>query len=150
MNIVALTDRPDLAPAVAAWLHAEFARPNGPSIPDLIEELLTPIAPEETFVLFDNEVPVGTASLALSDLKSRPDLTPWLAGVVVRPAFRGRGYSAPLVRHVEAAAATMTDTLWLYTWTAAPLYARLGWEFVGTERDPSRDIEVALMKRVLR
>jgi hypothetical protein len=40
--------------------------------------------------------------------------------------------------------------LWLYTWTAAPLYARLGWEFVGPERDTDRDIPVVLMKRDLR
>ena len=66
-------------------------------------------------------VDTATASLVSNDLPSRPDLTPWLASVLVRPEFRGRGYSAPLVRHVEAAAAPIESTLWLYTWTAAPL-----------------------------
>ncbi len=150
LDIVSLSARPALVPTVAGWLHAEFGRANGPSLAELIVELRTTVAPEETFVLLDNEIPVGTASLALSDLKSRPDLTPWLAGVVVCPAFRGRGYSIPLVRHVEAAAAPMTPTLWLYTWTAAPLYARLGWEFAGSEHDAGRGIEVQLMKRILR
>ena len=43
----------------------------------------------------------------------------------------------------------MAPILWLYTWTAEPLYARLGWERVGPERDTDRDIAVVLMKRNL-
>jgi hypothetical protein len=68
----------------------------------------------------------------------------------MRPEFRGRGYSAPLVKHVETAAARSAAVLWLDTWTAEPLYARLGWEHVGLERDTDRNIEVVLMKRDLR
>jgi hypothetical protein len=48
---------------------------------------------------------------------------------------------------VEAAAAQSAAVLWLYTWTAEPVYARLGWERVGLERDTHRDIEVVLMNR---
>jgi GNAT superfamily N-acetyltransferase len=61
-----------------------------------------PSGPEQTFVLFDQDRPVGTASLAHDDLAARRDLTPWLAGVLVEPAFRGRGYATALVRRVEA------------------------------------------------
>jgi predicted N-acetyltransferase YhbS len=150
LHIVALTDKPELVPAVAEWLHAAFDHAHGPSLAKRIDHLRAQMAPDETFVLYDNDVPVGTASLVRNDLPSRPELTPWLASVLVRPEFRGRGYSAPLVRHVETQAATMASTLWLYTWTAEPLYAALGWEFVGSERDGGRDIPVALMKRDLR
>ena len=149
LNIVALNDRPDLAPMVAEWLYAEFNHAHGPSLEQRTDYLRSQTCPEQTFVLCDNEIPVATASLVVNDLPSRPDLTPWLASVLVRPEFRGRGYSAPLVRHVEAAAAPMASTLWLYTWTAEPLYARLGWDVVGAERDTNRDIPVVLMKRDL-
>jgi hypothetical protein len=66
------------------------------------------------------------------------------------PSLRMHGYSAPLVRHVEATASTMASTLWLYTWTAEPLYTCLGWDNAGPERDSNRDIPVMLMKRALR
>lgn len=135
---------------VAEWLHAEFGHAHGPSLEQRVDHLRAQKSPEQTFVLWDNGIPVATASLVINDLPSRPDLTPWLASVLVRPAFRGRGYSAPLVRHVEAAAASMASTLWLYTWTAEPLYARLGWDVVGPEHDTNRDIPVVLMKRNLR
>jgi predicted N-acetyltransferase YhbS len=150
LNIVALTDRPELAPAVAGWLLEEFRHALSPSHDEQVAKLLAQKAPEETFVLFDDDEPVGTASLVTNDLASRSDLTPWLASVLVRPEFRGRGYSAPLVKHVEAAAARSAAVLWLYTWSAEPLYARLGWERVGLECDTDRNIDVVLMKRDLR
>jgi GNAT superfamily N-acetyltransferase len=112
--------------------------------------LAPPNGPEESFVLLDGDTPAGTASLAHDDLDSRPDLTPWLAGVYVPPAFRGRGHAAALVRHVEAAArAAGVGTLWLYTWTAAPLYARLGWVQTGLEHEIKRNHQVVLMRRDL-
>ena len=150
LSIVTLSSRPELVPAVAAWLHAEFKHARGPSLARLAAQLHAQKTPEETFVLFDHDEPVATASLVTNDLPSRPELTPWLASVIVRPEFRGRGYSVPVVKHVEAVAASSSSTLWLYTWTAEPLYARLGWQRVGPERDTNRDIPVVLMKRDLR
>jgi predicted N-acetyltransferase YhbS len=148
-NVVTLSEQPHLAPAIAQWLLDEFRHALSPSHDQQVAQLLAQEAPEETFVLFDGDVPVGTASLVAHDLPSRPDLTPWLASVLVRPQFRGRGYSAPLVQHVEEAAAASAAVLWLYTWSAESVYARLGWERVGLERDTGRDIEVVLMKRNL-
>jgi GNAT superfamily N-acetyltransferase len=81
-------------------------------------------------------------------LASRRDLTPWLAGVFVEPRARRRGYAAALVRRVEAfASSASVTTLWLYTSTAEPLYARLGWRRVGLETD--RGQAVVLMSRDL-
>ena len=149
MNIVTLTEQPHLAPDVAEWLLDEFRHALSPTYDEQVAKLLAQKSPEETFVLFADNVPVGTASLVVSDLPSRPDLTPWLASVLVRPQFRGRGYSMPLVKHAERAAAASTTVLWLYTWSAEPVYARLGWERVGLERDTDRNIEVVLMRRNL-
>jgi GNAT superfamily N-acetyltransferase len=141
--------RPDLARIVADWLVAEFGYPGGRTPEQVVTRILaTPDGPEETFVLFEQDRPVGTASLSHDDLVSRPDLTPWLAGVFVEPAARGRGYASALVRRVEAFAATAeVSTLWLFTWTAAPLYARLGWQHIGLETDRGKD--VVLMTRHL-
>jgi GNAT superfamily N-acetyltransferase len=150
LKVVTITEQPRLTPAVAEWLLDEFRHALSPSYDEQLAKLIAQEAPEETFVLFDDDVPVGTASLVTNDLPSRPDLTPWLASVLVRPQFRGRGYSsAPLIKHVERAAAASTAVLWLYTWSAEPVYARLGWERVGLERDTDRNIEVVLMRRNL-
>lgn len=84
-----------------------------------------------------------------SDLETRPDLTPWLAALLVEPAFRGRGHESVLVRRAEAfAREAAVPVLWLYTSTAEALYLRLGWERAGLERDAG-DGEVSLMRRHL-
>ena len=150
-EFAAVSDRPELAPVVAAWLVDAFGYPGGRTVEEMTALILSPpVGPEETFVLFDQGVPVGTASLAQQDLEARPDLTPWLAGVFVQPAFSGRGYATALVRRVEAfAVAASVPVLWLYTWTAEPLYARLGWRRAGLEMDQKRGREVVLMTRPL-
>ena len=148
-SIVAVSDQPELAPLVAEWLVEAFANPGSRSVEDMTALILAPlVGPEETFVLFERDRPVGTASLAAEDLATRPDLTPWLAGVFVHPAFRGRGYATALVRRMEAfAIAASLPALWLYTWTAELLYARLGWHRVGLEQN--RGSDVVLMRRSL-
>jgi predicted N-acetyltransferase YhbS len=150
-SFASVAARPELAPMVAEWLLDEFGHARSPTHAQLVAMIVAqPASSEDSFVLFADDVPVGTASLVNSDLKARPDLQPWLASVLVRPQFRGRGYSPMLVRHVEErAAAAGVSTLWLYTWSADRLYARLGWQRVGIERDTDRDVEVVLMKRDL-
>ena len=150
LSFVTTSAQPDLVPQVVDWLREEFGHAGSPSREQQIAAMLAqPDQSEETFVLLDDNVPVGTASLVNNDLPSRPDLTPWLASVLVLPSFRGKGYSAPLVRRVEEAAILSATTLWLYTWSAEPVYAKLGWQRVGTSRDEARGIDVVLMKRNL-
>ena len=150
LSFVATSAQPDLVPQVVDWLRDEFGHAGSPSREHQIARMLAqPDQAEETFVLLDDDVPVGTASLVNNDLPSRRELTPWLASVLVLPAFRGKGYSAPLVRRVEDAAITRATTLWLYTWSAERIYAKLGWQRIGPSRDEARGIDVVLMKRNL-
>ena len=53
-RIIAVSDRPELASVVAAWLVDAFhRRPGGLTVGELTALLLAPPAgPEETFVLF--------------------------------------------------------------------------------------------------
>ena len=129
--VASLVDRPDLLDTAAGWGWSEWGRVAGRTLEQSTERRRRLVAEngfERCFMLLDDEAPAGMASLVRSDLDERPDLTPWLAGVYVAPSFRGRGHGARVIRAVEAAA-QQSDiaTLWLYTWTAAPLYRRLGW-----------------------
>lgn len=150
-QIVTLAERPDLIPHVALWQWQEWGRARGRRLAS-VEHDIKPLAvkggAEEGFVLLVNRAPAGTACLTLEDLDTRPDLSPWLASVYVEPAHRGRGYAGALVRAVEAAAIERGHTiLWLFTWNTAPLYARLGWQAVGSEFHHGD--EVTLMRRDL-
>jgi GNAT superfamily N-acetyltransferase len=150
-KIVALRDRPDLVPVVARWAHEEFWARLGKTFEE-IERLFTPVTRTtwlpRTFVLMEDEIPVGMASITEHDLETRPQWTPWLTAVVVDRDARGRGHSRTLVRLIEDfARENAVEILWLYTWSAEALYAKLGWRAV--ERLQHNGREVAVMSRTL-
>jgi GNAT superfamily N-acetyltransferase len=147
LGIVTVADQPRLIEPVAAILWQEFGRERGRTVADSVRYVRRLLdAGEPCFALLADGESVGTASLVAHDLDQRPDLTPWLASLCVRPEARGRGYASILVKAVECAArASGVTTLWLYTWSAAPLYAGLGWATVGAARDGEYD--VVLMRR---
>ena len=151
-SIVTTTERPDLVPVTARWRWEAFAQGQGRSLAEVTasesEGATGPGPMPRTFVLLVDDEPVGMASLAAQDLDTRPDLTPWLAGVFVAPQARGRGHAARLVAAVESYAASLgVATLWLYTRTAEGLYAGIGWRTVETVA--YRDKTYALMRRDL-
>jgi len=128
-------ERPELAEVTARWRWEAFSRRDGVPFEAVLSGAEATAASQGampwTVVLLEEGVPVGTASLVANDLEERPELTPWLAGVVVAPHARGRGLAARLVAAIEQrAAAAGVRTLWLYTGSAERIYARLGWSTV--------------------
>jgi GNAT superfamily N-acetyltransferase len=147
-DIVALSEQPALVVEVAGWIKQAFRYLDGITAEELCTRLRARKRPEESFVLLEDNIPVGVASFRHHDLASRPDLTPWLSTVYVVPEYRRRGYASALVRQVETfAKAQNVTTLWLYTLHSAGLYARLGWHRAGLARDPN--YVVVLMRRDL-
>jgi GNAT superfamily N-acetyltransferase len=130
--IVPLADRPDVVPTLAGWHHAQWGWMNpGRETAERIAEFAAHLQTERvptTFVAFEGDVPVGSASIIAHDLPTRMDLTPWLASVYVVPAARGRGVASALVDTVVAFAARLdVETLYLFTPDQMRLYASLGW-----------------------
>ncbi|UCI09081.1 GNAT family N-acetyltransferase [Mesorhizobium sp. B1-1-8] len=88
---------------------------------------------EAAFVARDNSLPVGSCLLVRDEIDAAHELTPWLAGLIVGEAHRGRGVGTALVRTVEAHAASAgVRRLYLYTWDARRFYEALGWSAVET------------------
>lgn len=83
------------------------------------------------YVALDDNKPVGTSVLSHKDMLTRLDLTPWLAGIFVKPEYRNRGIASRLAQYAMEQAARMgVRRLWLYTPNSRSLYERLGWVFV--------------------
>ena len=91
---------------------------------------------------------VGTGVLKADDLPLRPHLTPWLGGIFVAPEHRGRGVASAIVnRLVGEARRLQLPRLYLWTNSAASLYAKLGWTEL--ERLAYCGYEITLMVRQL-
>jgi GNAT superfamily N-acetyltransferase len=151
ITIVSTLERPDLIKVAAAWYWAQSGRENGHTLMGCegwLSGHMARVGPPQCFVLLEEDTPAAMVTFEHYDLDARMDLSPWLADLVVTPASRGRGHAIRLVRHTEAACrAAGIPELYLNTEGAAPLYARLGWEEIGTEMHKGHPVTV--MRRVL-
>ena len=74
---------------------------------------------------------VGMVSLKFHDMDTRPDLDPWLGGLLVLPEWRNRGVGTMLMhRATEEARRLNVSRLYLWTPSAELLYRKLGWQVV--------------------
>lgn len=74
---------------------------------------------------------VGMVSLKYHDMDTRPDLDPWLGGLLVLPEWRNRGVGTMLMhRATEEARRLKVPRLYLWTHSAEALYRKLGWQQV--------------------
>lgn len=93
-----------------------------------LAELVAREGPEAAFVADAGGRHAGSVLLVRHELSIDLDHTPWFAGLVVAPEWRGRGLGAALVRTVEAHAfAQGFEALYLYTHDADAFYAALDW-----------------------
>lgn len=112
-------------------------------------EFVAEVGAPQTFVLLEGDRLAGTVTLARKDLEKRPDLTPWLAGVLVVPERRGNGYFRFLLAEFETACrAASVGTAWLFTNTAAQVYLKTGWETAATIYRPDGET-FTLMRRAI-
>ncbi len=126
-----LTDE-TLAEAEAAW-HTHLAAPRLPT----------------HLVAIDGGACVGTATLAPFDLPIRPNLTPWLAAVIVTPDYRGNGVGGLLVTEVERLARERCgfESIYLFTTDAADFYRQRGWRL--REHGTYREQAITIMGKSL-
>ena len=93
IRVQIVAERPELIPAMAPWLWEEWGRRKGRTLETVCARLaarVSRLGPEQSFILLDNGVAAGTASLVHDDLDERPELTPgWPASSSIRRGAAG-------------------------------------------------------------
>lgn len=151
LRMVRLTPEHPALETIARWHFAEWghlrADDSEAAALERLRAACTPAAVPSAHVALCGETPVGTARLIEYDMPGMPRRTPWLAAVIVAPAYRRRGIASMLVRHLEQLAfAAGYVALYLYTPDRQRLYARLGWRAV--EEADYRGQRVTIMRRL--
>lgn len=103
-----------------------------------------------TMVAIDQAELVGTGSIKLYEESTRSGLSPWLAGMYIKPQHRKRGVGALLVQALEAKARELgTATLYLSVGDAVNFYESLGWRVIDAHIASPGARPVTLMSKQL-
>ena len=157
-RIAPFADHPELAESVARWHFDEW----GALSPDATLEAWTAHIQQSasraslpiTYIALDASAGddlLGSVTLVECDMETRPDLTPWLAGLFVRPASRSLGVGSLLALHAVSAAAAMgVARLYLYTHAARSFYERLGWHALEPAFYEGRDVTIMAIEPAAR
>ncbi len=133
VRIDTLNNVPEHVERLARWHHSEWGDLMAPwSLDDARRELQTHLDggfPATFVALSDNNELLGSASLIAEDAPELIEYGPWLASVIVQPAWRGRGLGRRLVEAViEHARLCRFEKLYLFTDGSGRLYESLGWQ----------------------
>ncbi len=135
MTIEYLADRREFVPILAQGLFREWGHLRaGDTVEDQAARIQRSCGHREiptAFVAAAGEQVLGCAMLVEHDMSTRPELSPWLAGVFVPRDHRRRGIGTALVERVVLEARALGESrLYLYTPGPGTLYSRLGWSVV--------------------
>lgn len=129
-SIQNLFQNPQHTRTVAGWIYREFWEDRNGYDQATLEKLLgdadDPDRIPLSLIALADGVPAGTVNLIAHDNSKLPELTPWLAALVVVRKYRGKGIGSALVKRLLAEASRLGVTT-LYLGTDTPdFYARLG------------------------
>lgn len=155
MQIDYLANWPGLIPELAALLFQEWAdlyQAAGIDQAQLQQVLTERTAVDTlpiTLVLVKDGELVGAGSIKLTEPGTKEGLSPWLAGIFVKPQYRRLGLGRDIVLALEAKAQQLgVEALYLSADTAVDFYLSLGWQVL--ERLESLGVrDVALMSKRL-
>ena len=148
MEIVPLADKKEFIAELAELHHAEWKHLNSSLTLEGRAEAIAKAAGREgipsIFIALSEGQFVGSAALVQNDMDTKPDLSPWLAAVYVKEAFRHQGIATKLIARCEAEAVrSNADTWYLYTEFTSKLYEKLGWRHL--ERCEYKGVTVDVM-----
>lgn len=149
-KIECLADHKEFIPILARWMHEEWGYLYPEHTFEIRKGLIAERANKDriplTLVAIEDDEPVGTVCLMVSDMDTRPELTPWLASLYVEKSRRREGIGAKLVMAIETEAAKLgVEKLYLFTPNSENFYAGLGWSV--RERTEYRGCFVSVMEK---
>lgn len=134
VTMMNLADVPEYAEEVSEWLWEQWAKADGYSLEEIIyrtkHAMLKDTVPQMIVAVCGGKA-VGVVSLWLNDLKTRQDLSPWLAALYVKKEYRNMYIGQKLQKAAIEAAKSLGQYEWLYLITEhRNYYEKTGWQFM--------------------
>lgn len=104
-------------------------------------------------VAIKDGIPIGTGGLhqhvGLKDhVKKYAETAPWIALLYIKSEERGNGIGSTLLQEIEATAKSKKfNQIFLFTYTAEPLYRKFGWNLI--EKINIKEKEISVLEKGL-
>lgn len=156
VQIALLADHPEVLPALTDAFERAWAPYYGPEGPGSAEKDLVASCNRDrlplAIVAFWEGTLCGTAALKAESVSTHTHLSPWLAALLVLPAYRRRGIGERLIAAVEDKATHLGyDTLYVGTGegsgTPESVLRKRGWVFM--EKRPYFVSEISIFHKRL-
>jgi len=135
LKIVNITERQKHLKEINSWLYKEWGHHDVNSTElDWFKKKQAKIDKKNNLlpiilVAIKEDNPVGTASIVDSDMKTHPELKPWMADVYVKEDQRKKGYGSRLVKRILKEAVKLDfNKIYLFTPDQRSFYEQLGWK----------------------
>jgi len=144
IQIVPLDEYSRYAAICAHWSHGQWGvrRDISFDINLLVyEERATSNVLPRVFVIRVDSFPVGMISVKENDMRSRPDLSPWLSALYVMPEYRKTGLGGRIIEYAGGYARSLGyAAIYLFIDVSdesglKAYYEKLGWIYVGESPD---------------
>ena len=146
-----LSECPEHLETVGLWMYNEWWSKRCDS-PDVVFNWLRThtkldTVPYSVIALADGE-PIGSCCVIENDCIHRPQYTPWVAAVYVRPEFRHRGIASIILQEAASVAARVGVKCLFIDCLAgtAPLYEKSGWTI--HEREVGDKESVVMLREI--
>jgi GNAT superfamily N-acetyltransferase len=138
LEIKQLSECPEQLTAVGTWIHEQWWSKRHDTPEAIFSELRAHLRKDKvpyTIVGFADDIPVGSCCVIENDCPHRPQYSPWVAAVYVKPKMRNRGIASMILQEAAAVASRINvDGLYIDCLaTTARVYEKNGWRIYERE-----------------
>lgn len=139
IKIEFLADFSEYITTVAGWIYEEWVDKEKRTVEEEIKRVAANCNRDTiplTIVATNNNECAGTATIFKNDLKTMPELEPFLGALYVDKKYRNKGIGGKLIKGViEISKGLGYKKIYLRTETASDYYAKRGWALVCETKD---------------
>ena len=144
MKIATLAENQHYYKEVSKMIYQEFvlgtsSKMTLKDVEDFFENTNVDVFPITFISIIDNEC-IGTVSVYENDFKERPQYSPWLASLYVKPKYRDKKIGQQLITYLISHLKTLNfSEVYLKTENASEYYKKIGWKLIESVNNQDTD-----------
>ena len=131
INIIAVREHPEYLEQAVDYFSSKWSVDRNIYQDSIANSLTTESPLPRWYLMMRDDQIIGSYGLITNDFISRQDLWPWLCGVYIEEAKRGKALGSCLLEHGRREAAKLEFPLLYLSTDHIGYYEKYGWQYIG-------------------